>query len=76
MAKNHLSKDYNAAFMDALRRHIDIFKALVAKHEEFTAGEKLIDDLLCPNTGCVTTGCCRVDEQLRQKLVAQLKQGN
>ena len=76
LAKNHLPKDYSTAFMAALRRHIDIFKALVAKHDEFTAGQKLIDDLLSPNTGCVTIGCCRVDDQLRQKLMEQLKQGN
>ena len=52
---------YHELFYEGLREHVIIFQQLVELHDKYTSKIKLIPNLLTPNTGDVTTGCCSFD---------------
>lgn len=62
LSPNGFPRNYHEDFYNGLKNHVLIFQKLVELYDEYTINEKLCNDLLRPNTGKVTTGCCRQDD--------------
>lgn len=62
LSPNGFTEKFHERFYTGLKEHIEIFCELVELHDKYTKNMKLCEAFKNPNTGDVTTGCCRQDD--------------